>query len=585
MKTIQYTLLVLLACITFSGCQEVEDPVNNVPTVTTDVVEKFSSEFAYISGTVSSRAECYFLVSTSEDLADARQVKAYGTVPKLSAEVGDLKPGTTYYCALCATDGRSVVKGNVQSFKTNSYLSIGSVEPSSEIKSDIIGTYVTNEKQEIFNFRYGNMETVRATPNWTLPFGVLLTDTPYTVYAYSPYHEGTTRESLNGVNVWTRGTNDYLYGKSEVVNSNKPSANIIMHSALAHLSFSISTDNESITIASINLRNAHSTPEVLSIHGNMNIVTGTITPVAAPGHDGIIVAPSNFVVKKGTDKNIEMQVIPTSFTAGEVILMAYVGTQRIYVPLPVAATWEKGKNYEIAVKINAKEKMAEVGDFYYSDGTWSSERIASKSCVGIVFALSKESGGDIDAILSSSKHGRIVALKDVGTHHWGTSAQVTDALTFSGLDGSGADYGYLPIDGKDKYSDEAPYCRIPYNYENWLVWSGANYKDYALCNYDGASFSRGLVNGGNAASLCNSYEEGGLSWFLPSVGEMARLSLACGYDKISMNKQLGFIGLKGKYWTSCAVFASMAWGFTSDTCLFTWYDLPEKLNVRPIAAF
>lgn len=580
MKTIQYTLLVLLACITFSGCQEVEDPVNNVPTVTTDVIEKFFAEGAYVSGTVSSRAECYFLVSISEDLADARQVKAYGTIPRLSAEVGDLKPGTTYYCALCATDGRSVVKGNVQSFKTNSYLSIGSVE-NGDAKAEIIGTYLTDEKQELVSSYYGNMKTTYKSQRWNLSSNVTLTDAPYTVYAYSPYSEKNTNESLNEVYVGA-GRNDFFYGKSGVVNSSNPTANIVMQSALAHLRFSVSTDNESITIDDVNLRNAHSAPEVLSIYGYMNVATGMITPGTNPGHDGIIV-PLNLSIKKGATEGVSMFVIPTSFEAGEIVFRVHLGTQYIDVPLS-AATWEKGKKYEIAVKVNVEAQSAKVGDFYYSDGTWSSERIASKPCVGIVFALSKESGGAIDATLAFSKHGRIVALEDVGTSRWGTSGQVFDALKFSGLDGSGADYGYLPIDGKDKYSDKA-YYRIPYNYEKWLEKVGDDYKKYALCNYDGASFSYMLNNGGSAASLCSSYKEGGLSWFLPSIGELARLSLACGYDKISMNKQLGFIGLNGKYWTSCAVFSSMAWGFASDVCLFTWYDLPEKLNVRPIAAF
>lgn len=46
MKTIRYTLLMLLACLSLNSCQDVEEPANTVPTVVTDVVEKYSGNFA-----------------------------------------------------------------------------------------------------------------------------------------------------------------------------------------------------------------------------------------------------------------------------------------------------------------------------------------------------------------------------------------------------------------------------------------------------------------------------------------------------------------------------------------------------------
>ena len=123
MKAIRYTLGMLLACLALVGCQEVEEPLNTVPTVVTGEPLYVSTNFVTFTGSVSSRAECYFLISTSEDMSDAHQVDVYpyfdGDVTQLwqcPMELGDLQPGTTYYVVLCATDGRSEVRGNVVSF-------------------------------------------------------------------------------------------------------------------------------------------------------------------------------------------------------------------------------------------------------------------------------------------------------------------------------------------------------------------------------------------------------------------------------------------------------------------------------------
>ena len=134
MKAIRYTLGILLACLTLVGCQDVEEPLNTVSTVVTNEVE-VSSNYIFLTGSVSSKAECYFLISISEDMADAERLHAEidysgGDLPadwEYYCGLGDLQPGTTYYVVLCATDGRSEVRGNVVSFTTLDVLHISSV--------------------------------------------------------------------------------------------------------------------------------------------------------------------------------------------------------------------------------------------------------------------------------------------------------------------------------------------------------------------------------------------------------------------------------------------------------------------------
>ena len=68
--------------------------------------------------------------------------------------------------------------------------------------------------------------------------------------------------------------------------------------------------------------------------------------------------------------------------------------------------------------------LANLGDFYYSDGTWSSNLNSHKEVIGIVFGISKEKGGEVLPGLTKGQHGRVVALKNINVDgnewlYWG----------------------------------------------------------------------------------------------------------------------------------------------------------------------
>lgn len=587
MKTIRYTLLVLLACLSLSGCQDVEEPANTVPTVITDAVEKYSGDFAYLSGTVSSRAECYFLISTSEDMSDAQKVEVYPYKNEekgswtCNRELGDLVPGTTYYVVLCATDGRSEVKGNVVSFTTSAYLSIESVKADGkDYNEDILGIYLTTNQTVIYDF--ANMRATRNNNNgYTLPQNILLTEPTYKVYAYSPYDKGNSIETLKEINVWARGTNDYLYGNCEVTPSS-PKANIEMKSALAKLYFTISTDSkEPISISYINLRNVdqQSKTEALSISGKLDLTTGKITPIPVSGHDGILLNMPNTPIYAGVHANAEMLVIPTSFKDGEIEIDVSVNSQLIRTTIP-AATWEAGKTYEIPLEIDVKTNTdkAKVGDYYYSDGTWSAEYIVTKECIGIVFALSEEKNGAINPNLNEGLHGRIAALNDVeGTFAWSTETKDTYFTNFSLLDGKST-YGEFPYDGKTLTSKT-----LPYGMYEWPVVFG---EKYALTDYKG--FNNRDVNGDlyPAISAAHLLQQNNITWYLPALGELARLGMACAAGLLPRNVQLS----GWAYWSSTEYGGAAAWVYsvgagTNHNHVVAIYDKPAQCHVRPVASF
>ena len=72
---------------------------------------------------------------------------------------------------------------------------------------------------------------------------------------------------------------------------------------------------------------------------------------------------------------------------------------------------EKGKVYEAPALTCTLLPSAKVGDYYYSDATFSSEKNENKTCIGIVYALD-DADGNLSPTLSTSPFGRIVALGD-----------------------------------------------------------------------------------------------------------------------------------------------------------------------------
>lgn len=113
-------------------------------------------------------------------------------------------------------------------------------------------------------------------------------------------------------------------------------------------------------------------------------------------------------------------------------------------------------------------EYAEVGDFYYDDGTWSAVKDDSKTCIGVVFYARKHASDGCDystsGIGSGDVHGYVVALNDAHTDKcaWGgdgilisTSISQDDFLGYSNTQliiQKATDTGHLkPDNAKDDY--------------------------------------------------------------------------------------------------------------------------------------
>ncbi len=272
------------------------------------------------------------------------------------------------------------------------------------------------------------------------------------------------------------------------------------------------------------------------------------------------------VVNADLDGGARIIMLPTNGVALAVTVITTDGRAFVGRHTKTAAV-EAGQEYTYKFECKAEEGTAKIGDYFYSDFTRSSEYDETKTCVGIVFALTEKEGGEINNSLTSSNHGRVVALKDVGKAMWAnSSAQVYDVAgltNYEKVDGTN-ESGYLPFhkdnEGNVGYHAEANVKLMVDLNENGSIkqW----YTTGALSDFRGDRNTE--LTDTSLTKLPASYKAanfnlGGLNgWYLPSMGEMALIYAQCGAGIIG--SQEGFVELDNfSYWTSTECSKSHAW--------------------------
>lgn len=156
---------------------------------------------------------------------------------------------------------------------------------------------------------------------------------------------------------------------------------------------------------------------------------------------------------------------------------------------------------------------AQVGDYFYADGTWSTELAADKQCIGIVFAVghSEYDASDYSStgIGKAKCNGYVIALNDASTSYamWGPKGQ---------------ELGCYP---KDEFGDPIQNGRENGQYNDW---SGYLYSCLAKADAD--------LNGGLSAGAAEGHPHfyyamvayadavpapGSTSgWFLPAISQL-----------------------------------------------------------------
>lgn len=231
---------------------------------------------------------------------------------------------------------------------------------------------------------------------------------------------------------------------------------------------------------------------------------------------------------------------------------------------------------EAVCRINVILPEANVGDFYYSDGTWSTELDSQKECIGIVFYVGQHENDNSDysqtGIGKTRCNGYVVALQDAAEKGcaWGPT---------------GKELGCFPFDSEGEAVD---------NYSNN---SGDN--DWSGYKYTGVIKAEAEANGGlsttelsgyPAVSLALAYEDtvpapgSSSGWFLPAISQ-----LWCIYENTDMLANSG-AGLKVDwYWSSSEDY----WGPSQGALILNalsakvMYSMKTSsiILVRPVLAF
>ena len=260
--------------------------------------------------------------------------------------------------------------------------------------------------------------------------------------------------------------------------------------------------------------------------------------------------------------------------------------------LPEIMKFEAGKTYVHADIACSALAPARIGDYYYSDGTWSAQLDGDKKCVGVVFALD-DVDGTLNKNLSASAHGRVVAIRDC-------AEQVAWCVTDEDLEGVANQtilqdtmyVGSLPYQNGTPdsfFSDDAieqlDGVRINTSTGQISAW----YSEGALSDFNGRENALQVLGSSSAYYAfihCRNHGQGLYGWYLPSEGELAllwalhRSGIICN----STHEAFEDFALFG-YWTSTEYDEVRAWYINFYSGMTTKNSKNSMYNCRPVIRF
>lgn len=258
-------------------------------------------------------------------------------------------------------------------------------------------------------------------------------------------------------------------------------------------------------------------------------------------------------------------------------------------------TLEKGKYYASAALTCTPVAPAKVGDYYYSDGTYSTEMNEEKTCIGIVYALN-DKNGNLDKTLTTSPYGRIVALTNARNKvRWASKSEDIEGLKNDTIINGTQQIGCLPyFNGTaDSYFSDNAEEQIKgttINTETGLITAWPS--EGILSDFNGAtntSYINKSTSTYPAGSYCYQYSKPGKGageWYLPAVGELALLWELHHTGVICNAKQECFKDFdQQSYWTSSEGNKNKAWYLNFFSGILMANSKGSTYNTRPVAMF
>lgn len=236
--------------------------------------------------------------------------------------------------------------------------------------------------------------------------------------------------------------------------------------------------------------------------------------------------------------------------------------------------------------------LAHVGDYYYTDATWSTDLNTGKKCVGVVYALEDASGKIVNSLTSSS-HGRVVALKDVVQKAtWALASEDVEELANQETLCDTLTIGCLPyFDGTvGSYFDDDKVHQLSGVRVNEADGQIANwYSNGALNDFDGeqnSSYIDHNISQYPAGTYPTRFSEGITGWYLPSLGDLALLWSLHKMELICADKQACFEDFAHfGYWSSSESSETEAWYINFYSGMVVKNSKQSGYNVRPVIRF
>ncbi|MBE6217704.1 MAG: hypothetical protein E7124_06640 [Bacteroidales bacterium] len=219
----------------------------------------------------------------------------------------------------------------------------------------------------------------------------------------------------------------------------------------------------------------------------------SIEVLPVPVESFTVVGESQLSLEVGDEMFLEVEILPANASyrtvtwtssSDDIVSVASDGkiTANGAGTATVTGTLKDGKTVEYTVTVSEPAASVAVGDYYYSDGTTSSELDSSKEVVGIVFSTKDPSLQDSG--LSGFTNGLVVALEEASTA-WQSSASnvsswVSENVQYSDLTSTDRACGYSNTqaliayneanpDNKVLVVEHAPSVTLPSSTSGWYV--------------------------------------------------------------------------------------------------------------------
>ena len=243
---------------------------------------------------------------------------------------------------------------------------------------------------------------------------------------------------------------------------------------------------------------------------------------------------SSYTMETGNSLALVPELLPANATYSDISWsssnssVAIVDNGLVTAKAPGTATItaksHHGKTATCQVTVKARTSTVAIGDYYYSDGTTSSELVAGKTPVAVVFALADAAGSDpfqMGKDYPGCTHGLAVSIKEYES-----------ALSMANNTGNGWTSVYEYAQSKGGYLDMASGKLAGYSNTKAM-------KDYksAKGNY---SVYLDVLSSHNVSAV------GASSWYLPSLFELSLIAEK--YDQI--NAKLEAVGDKFEDFTN-----------------------------------